>query len=227
MLRPLLLFLTLFAVSCSSPPAVTRQACIATAEAYRSHHWQPTSANVLHGLDPNGIQVDTPDISYQRPGAVAGWWIPGRVNEGVPYQWGGFASLEEFDRDIAAGKAAGDVYTMEKRRLLDAAVSRSATGIDCSGFVSRCWRLPHSYSTRELAQLSVPLRSWDDLQPGDILNTWNSHVILFGGWEDSGHTRLTGYEAGVPPHWLVVRHTLPTDHLKELGFTPLRYRRIQ
>jgi cell wall-associated NlpC family hydrolase len=229
MLRPVVLLIVLLTAACSAPrgAGVSRAECLALAEAYRSHRWQPTSANVLHGPDADGVQVDTPDTSYQKPGAVTGWWVPGQGNEGVPYQWGGFATLEQFDQDIAAGKAAGDVYTLEKRRLLDAAVSRHATGIDCSGFISRCWQLPRSYSTRELAGLCSPLPSWDALQPGDILNIWNSHVVLFAGWCDPSHTRLIGYEAGVPPHWLVVRHEIETDKLRRLGFTPLRYRRMR
>ncbi len=112
--------------------------------------------------------MDTPDTGYRVPGAFAGWWTPGQWNEGMPYQWGGFATPEQFDRGIAEGRAAGDVYTAEKRRLLDAAVSRHATGIDCSGFISRCWRLPRSYSTRELQGICETV-SWEQLQPGDVL----------------------------------------------------------
>jgi hypothetical protein len=184
----------------------------------------PSEANVRHGTDAQGITVDTPDVSYQKPGAVPGWWRPQEWNTGVPYQWGGFATPEEFDRGLAAGLAAGDVYTLEKRRLLDAAVSQEATGIDCSGFVSRCWGLPRSYSTRELASLCVPLASWDELLPGDILNTYNSHVMLFAGWADTARTQVAAYETGVPPYWLVVRRTVDRAHLEGLGFQPLRYR---
>ncbi len=225
-LIPLLLMLLLGA--CATTPrqkfTITRSECLALAESYRAHRWTPSEANVFHGTDPDGIPVDTPDITYQKPGVVAGWWVPGRENQGIPYQWGGFATPEQFDRDLTAGLAAGDVYTQEKRRLLEAAVSRHATGIDCSGFVSRCWGLSRSYSTRELAQLCTPLASWDDLLPGDILNIWNSHVILFGGWLDESHTSLLGYEAGVPPHWLVVSHAIPAEKLRKLGFTPYRYK---
>jgi len=181
----------------------------------------------MHATDAQGIQVDTPDTGYKVPGAFAGWWTPGQWNEGVPYQWGGFATPEEFDREIAAGKAAGDVYTQEKRRLLDAAVSRQATGIDCSGFISRCWRLPRSYSTRELQSICTPVGSWNDLQPGDILNTWNSHVILFGGWMDAGKTKVIAYEAGAPPHWLVVSHWISAAELQAKGFSPLRYKAMR
>ena len=227
MLRLFTLFLTIFTISCSgpgTPGTVTRSECMAIAEAYRTHMWVPSAANVLHGPDADGIQVDTPDTGYQKAGAVPGWWIPGQPNQGIPYQWGGFATLTQFDRDLASGLAAGDVYTLEKRRLLDAAVSRHATGIDCSGFVSRCWKLPRSYSTRDFASLCEPLDSWDKLQPGDILNTYNSHVTLFAGWADPGRTSLFAYETGVPPYWLVVRRTISTAHLRSLGFTPLRYR---
>lgn len=200
---------------------------MAIAETYRTHRWLPSEANVKHGPDSQGIPVNTPDVSYRKPGAVPGWWVPGRVNVGIPYQWGGFATPAEFDAGIRAGLAAGDVYTLEKRRLLEAAVSREATGIDCSGFVSRCWKLSRPWSTRELPALCDPLPSWNDLQPGDILNTYNSHVAIFAGWADSGRTRLYTYETGVPPYWLVVRREVDTRHLQNLGFVPLRYRGIR
>lgn len=220
-----LLLLSLLLAACSSPQGgVTPGECLAIAERYRTHRWLPSEQNVVHGVDPDGIRVDTPDVSYGPPGAVPGWWRAGEWNTSVPYQWGGFATPEEFDRDLAAGKAAGDVYTAAKRRLLDAAVSRHATGIDCSGFVSRCWRLPRSYSTRELQGLCAPLAAWQELQPGDILNTWNAHVYLFAGWEDAARTRCITYDTGTPPHWLVVRRTLSAAELQAKGFTPWRYR---
>lgn len=226
MLRSALLLTVLAISACSTPGtgSVTRSECLAIAETYRSHRWHPSAANVFHGVDPDGVRVDTPDISYRPPGAVPGWWLPGQVNEGVPYQWGGFAMPEQFDRDLASGMAAGDVYTQEKRRLLDAAVSRHATGIDCSGLVSRCWKLPRSFSTREFARICDPLSSWDDLRPGDILNTYNSHVMLFAGWLDTSRTHIIAYETGIPPFWLVVRHPVGVDFLRQKGFAPFRYR---
>jgi hypothetical protein len=223
-----LLLTCLLAASCSTPQrSVTPKECLAIAESYRTHRWMPSERNILHGPDAEGIRVDTPDIGHRPPGAIPGWWRAGQWNTGVPYQWGGFATPEQFDRDLAAGKAAGDVYTAEKRRLLDAAVSRHATGIDCSGFVSRCWKLPRSYSTRELHSLCSPLASWDELQPGDILNTYNAHVYLFAGWEDAARTRFTAYDTGSPPNWLVVRQSLSAADLKAKGFAPWRYRRMK
>lgn len=207
-------------------PKVKRADVMARAEEYRTHQWLPTAVNVRHGVDGTGVRVDTPDVSYQKPGAVPGWWVPGEWNEGVPYQWGGFSTVDAFDRGVARGKAAGDVYTLEKRRLLDAAVTDEAVGIDCSGFVSRCWGLKRSYSTRELAGICNPLGSYDELRPGDILNTYNAHCLMFGGWVDERRERLWAYETGIPPHWKVIRHRPTVSSLKGNGFVPLRYRGV-
>ena len=239
---PILLLLTVvfqlaMLPGCTSPRAayaqsepvskVTRSEVMATAWRYASHSWIGTVANVRHGPDSTGIRVDTPDVSYRNSGAVPGYWIPGEVNHGLPYQWGGFSTPEQFDRGLAAGKAAGDVYTTQKRIRLQDAVSSEAVGIDCSGFISRCWNLPRSYSTRELAQLCDALPSWEVLQPGDALNTYNAHVLLFGGWMDRDQRELAAYETGGPPDWMVTRHVLSTKHLKAKGYHPLRYRGIR
>ena len=194
--------------------AVTRQQAIETAVAYQQFVWVPTSQNAFHGRDANGVQVDTPDVGFQRPGTRPGWWAPGQKNVGVPYMWGGFSSLQEFADGLRAGKYAGDVYSADKRRQLDAAVSREAVGIDCSGLVSRCWRLPHAYSTRTLPGVCVSLASYDDLRPADILNSDNNHVLLFKDWVDPKHERLYSYEAGSPPSWKVLLVDIPVSMLR-------------
>lgn len=205
---------------------VTRSQIMATALRYAEHPWTPSAANVRHGVDAAGIQVDTPDFTYQKAGAVPGYWIPGREHRGMPYQWGGFSSPEEFDAGLARGLAAGDVYTDDKRRLLLDGVSAEAVGIDCSGFVSRCWNLPRAFSTRELANLCDQLPNWDALQPGDALNIYNTHVLIFSGWIGANRESLAAYETGGPPDWKVIRHVIGTDFLKRKGYVPLRYRGV-
>lgn len=208
-------------------PKVTREECIQIAHNYYAHEWTPSARNIFHGVDPDGIRVDTPDSSFRPAGSIPGWWVPGLVNRGVPYQWGGFSSLEEFDRGIAEGKYGGDVYTREKRARLDDAVSKHAVGIDCSGFVSRCWKLPRSFSTRELPMLCEELSSFDQLLPGDILNTHNAHVVLFVQWLDSTRTSFLTYETGSPPTWKVLRHGLRRVQMMELGYKAYRYRNMR
>ncbi len=213
-----------------SPSAtVTRQEVLAIAEAYRAHPWRPTQANIRHGTDARGIRVDTPDAGFQPAGGTTrpGWWQPDQWNHGVPYQWGGFDTLKEFDREVAKGRAAGDIYTQAKRDALDDAVSAEACGIDCSGFISRCWRLEKSWSTREITALCDPLPSYQDLLPGDILNVHNSHVVIFAGWKDEKHTVMNVYETGSPPTWKVLYRDIRNSFLKERGYAPWRYKGIR
>lgn len=91
--------------------------------------------------------------------------------------------------------------TPEKQAAGDAAVSRFAAGVDCSGFVSRCWRLSRPFSTRELPALSISLPSWDELKTGDILIAPGRHVLLFIRWEGAEKDRFLGSEAGPLPVW--------------------------
>ena len=209
----------------SVPSRVTRRECLAMAEAYRSHQWTPTAANVRHGVDAQGVRLDTPDASYHPGSKISGWWVPGRQTEGVPYQWGGFSTVEEFDAGLKDGKAAGDASSPVKRALLDDAVTAEAVGIDCSGYISRLWHLPRAYSTRELPGLCNEIQ-WEALKPGDILNTHNAHCLLFAGWDDEMHVRLIAYETGSPPTWRVLSHTIDVAWLKSLGYQAWRYRGI-
>jgi hypothetical protein len=203
-----------------APSRVTRSEALAIAEAYATHEWRSTEANAFHGIDPEGIRVDTPDAGFQPADEDRGWWRAGQRNIGLPYKWGGFDTPEEFDRGLRAGQFAGDIYTAEKRRLLDDAVSTRAVGIDCSGFVSRCWRLPRSYSTRELPQLCDPVPDLAQLRPGDIFNTYNAHVRLFAGWADEAHTTARIYEASTR----VICHDVPLQPMLDQGYSAWRYR---
>ena len=216
------------AVDVSPASSVTRAEALAIAEAYRTHRWRPDSRNVRHGLDARGIRVDTPDRDFKPGGGIRpGWWVPNEWNEGIPYQWGGFDSPAQFDARVAAGYAAGDVYTPEKRAALYDAISMEACGIDCSGFISRCWRLPRAYSTRELPDLCEPLGGFHALEPGDILNKTNEHVLLFMAWADEDKSCLYAYETGSPPTWKVECHLIPTDFLIRIGYQPFRYREMR
>ncbi len=207
-----------------TPSQVMRAEALAIAETYVTHQWIPSGSNAFHGVDAEGIRVDTPDISFKPPANEPdddpGWWVAGQSNVGLPYKWGGFDTPEDFDRGLVEGKYAGDSYSSEKRRLLDAAVSSHAVGIDCSGFVSRCWKLPRSYSTRELPQLCEPVRDLEKLQPGDVFNSYNAHVRLFAGWTDSTHSRVRIYEASDK----VKSQELPLKPMLEEGYTAWRYR---
>ena len=204
--------------------SVTRDEVLAIAAAYSEMRWQPAARHAFHGIDAKGIRIDTPDADFRLTGKT-GWWKPGRVEMGMPYKWGGFDTPASFQAGLTEGKFAGDIHSPEKRRLLDAAVSERAVGIDCSGFISRCWRLDRSYSTREMGPLTEPI-SWDELRPGDILNAYNRHVVLFVS-RDADGKNLHTFEAGTFPDWKVSPKRIPIKLLKNQNFQPLRYRQIR
>jgi hypothetical protein len=204
-----------------APSQVTRTEALAIAAAYVAHEWRATEANIFHGTDPQGIRVDTLDAAFQPTGGDdRGWWVVGQKNVGIPYKWGGFDTPEEFGRGVREGRYAGDVYTAEKRRLLDDGVSNHAVGIDCSGLISRCWKLSRSYSTRELPELCVPIQDFSQLAPGDIFNKHNKHVRMFAGWADTARTRAIVYEAG--PKVALNEHSMKA--MLEEGYSAWRYR---
>ncbi|MEQ1851265.1 MAG: hypothetical protein ABMA01_06700 [Chthoniobacteraceae bacterium] len=209
------------------PSKVTRAEAMATAERYLKFAWGPTRANIRHGADRAGVRIDTPDAAFKPAGTFPGWWKPGMINKSMPYKWGGFDTPESFLAGLSEGRAAGDICTPEKRKSLDAAVSKEAVGIDCSGFVSRCWNLPRPYSTRTFAAICDRVPDLNDLKPGDILNASNMHVFLFARWIDPERRRMMVYTAGTKPLWGVQIGPVRTAQMRELRYTAWRYRGIR
>ncbi|MBK1827572.1 hypothetical protein [Haloferula rosea] len=220
-----------FLSSCATDPwgipgpadTVTAADAIATAHTYSALTWMPETRHIKHGPDERGILVHTPDQSLNQRGFANGWWKPGTEARGMAYQWGGFDTPREFLRSLEEGEFAGDISTSAKRRLGDSGTSESACGIDCSGFVSRCWRLPKPYSTRQLPSICVRLKSWLQLAPGDILLN-DKHVLLFAGWDSTRPGCILAYEAGPFPVWRVNAASIPTSKLERENYAPWRYR---
>lgn len=206
-------------------PTVRRSEATAIAYAYTQVDWRPEARHLRHGPDRAGVIVHTPDAGLKRQGFSNGWWQVGQAARGMPYQWGGFDTPREFLASLDRGEATGDISTPLKRRLGDAGVSHEACGIDCSGFVSRCWRLAAPCSTAQLPTICDRLADWRELQPGDIaLN--DRHVLLFAGWQKPGVEGLY-YEAGPRPVWRVNAAGISVDFLRARGYTPWRYRKIR
>ncbi|HEY1049729.1 MAG TPA: hypothetical protein VGE39_08245 [Prosthecobacter sp.] len=233
--------LVLLAAGCVSKPApvapqlvpgdpsalsqVTPAESMAIAQRFASHPWQPFARNILHGKDQAGILVNTPDAGHDPQHERRGWWLPGQVNTGIPYKWGGFDSVASFDAAVANGSAAGDVSSPEKRRADNAAVSAQAAGMDCSGFVSQCLKLPSVHDTTQLPAVCTELPSAQDLRPGDVLNIPRRHVLLCAGWSNPEHTWIYYYETGgAPDYWKPGLKQAPLEALLALGYKPLRYR---
>ena len=209
----------------SAPSQVTPDESLAIAQRYANHPWRPFAKNILHGSDRKGVLVHTPDIGFQTQPERPGWWVPGDINRGIPYKWGGFDDSTSFDSAVANGLAAGDVSSPAKRRADNAAVSAQAAGVDCSGFVSRCLKLPAVHDTAQLPSVCIALPSAQDLRPGDVLNIPRRHVLLCAGWATPDRKWIYYYETGgAPDYWKPSLKETPLDALLALGYQPLRYR---
>ncbi|MGD8216430.1 peptidoglycan-binding domain-containing protein [Aestuariimicrobium sp. Y1814] len=64
---------------------------------------------------------------------------------------------------------------------------------DCSGQVSNAFHATTSYSTRTLSQITT-LITKTQLLPGDILNSYDYHTVVFCGWFDSSRTSYYSME---------------------------------
>jgi hypothetical protein len=94
---------------------------------------------------------------------------------------------------------------------------------DCSGYVSMAWGLRHSYTTRDLELVTTGI-AWDDLRPGDALNDWGSHVVLFVRWTDATKTKMIIVEqAGTVG---TNQATWTRSTAASQGYTPIRYDNI-
>lgn len=225
MIRSLLcLALCLLCVPAFAEP-LTRSEALKIAEAFCNCRWEASGRNVLHGRDLDGVIVNTPNRNEPSDAPDPNLWLSGTFNIGVPYKWGGFDTIDSFKAGIKKGKAAGDIYSPDKRRMGGSAVSSNAVGIDCSGFISRCWKLREKQSTNSLPSICVSLRSPEELRAGDIMNAPGGHVILFARWEDEARTRGQFYEAS--PYCKVISSSYEIASLTQSGFRPMRYKLIR
>lgn len=206
-----------------SAEALTRAELLKIAESFIQHRWQSSTKNVRHGKDADGVEVHTPDRDGGHGNPLNECWLPDAENIGVAYKWGGNDSPKSCSAGIRAGKAGGDVYTLEKRCRGDKAVSAEA--VDCSGFICHCWKLTARYSTNSLPSICQKLSSPTVLEPADIMNEPNLHVVLFVKWLDAEKKRAVFYEAA--PFSKTLAFERDVSEMTAGGYQPLPYRQIR
>ena len=145
----------------------TRAQMIATAKEY---------INNRVFLNVSNLNGDCPGRGKPRYlGTTAG------IYRSVAYDWGGGAGVDTYNQHMLQNKAAGDVDTHNEEDC--------SSGVDCSGFVTRCWGFNQSikYSTWDLPKHSGEI-SIVELQPGDILNRPGNHVVLFDRFPEGSNS---------------------------------------
>ena len=139
----------------------------------------------------------------------------------VPYDWGGFASVTDFQSAMTTGEDAGSINSKTTSPL------QCSSGVDCSGFVSRAWNLAAKHGTGGLDNISYSLGndgSVTSLRQGDILNLSGKHVLLF----DSANTKdAMVYEATTDFKLdRVVHHTRTLSYILNKLYRPERYKNL-
>lgn len=174
--------------------AISRSEVMARAQAFAYHPWTCGEQNLTASCSAGYESV----------------YVPGD-HVGLPYDWGGYMELAEFDKGILAGKGAG---SYPKNGILSCTV-----GLDCSGFVSKAWGIGH-YTTSNLASVASAIGA-DALLAGDIFNQAGYHVTLFSSFLANGEPAM--YEAlGYNVHYNVTGGWSHVD-----GYTPRRHGKIK
>ncbi len=152
--------------------AVSRLSSLNIADSYVNYKFTCKSNN----LAPNGVTAPDGDIVKTPAYLIVG------KNAKIPYMWGGFSSLSDFYSGITYyNYYAGDIHTT--------GVSSYAVGVDCSGFVSRCWQLSYHASTSYMPNITTQLRDWTKLKPADAILK-PGHVRLFINRAQNGALRI-------------------------------------
>lgn len=174
--------------------AITRSEVLARAKAFALHPWTCTQQNLAASCN----------------GAYQSVYVPGDY-VGLPYDWGGYMTLFEFDQGILAGKGAGSYP--------DDGILACTVGLDCSGFVSKALGASH-HTTSDMASIATAI-GVGDLLAGDIFNQAGYHVAMYSHTMASGEPAL--YESlGYNVHANVTGGWSHVD-----GYTPRRYTQIE
>lgn len=96
---------------------------------------------------------------------------------------------------------------------------------DCSGFVSLALHAVRSYSTRTIGEISTTITK-AELRPGDYLNSYDHHIVLFLGWADAEHTRYHAREASSVKGGTLERTVPYPYYSRESTYVPMRYENV-
>ena len=135
----------------SDAGAIDRAEVMARARAFALHPWRAATPNLTASCNP----------AYQSV------YVPGDY-VGLPYDWGGYMPLFEFDQDMDAGLGAGSYP--------DDGILACTSGLDCSGFVSQAWGTGH-FTTSSLDETSNQI-GMGSMLPGDVFNEAGFHVAM-------------------------------------------------
>lgn len=182
--------------------SITRSQIMSNAASYHSSFsWTCTSTNLS---------------------AMTNWTKPRYIGSAgtytcMPYCWGGFSNRSQFTTGLSNGGRVGNINTSTGSHV------SNTYGLDCSGYVSRCWGLAEKYGTWTLSEVSYEI-AFSSLKQGDALNDPGSHVMLFDEINSSGNYVL--YESTTLNSYDKVAHTIRGTSSVENNYTPIRFNNV-
>jgi hypothetical protein len=182
------------------PPKVTRAEMVEIAQKMAGHSWVCQAKNL------KATCMTTPYKSrFKENQSVTG----------VAYDWGGMDDIKTFQANLDNAQAAGS-HSEE-------GVSSCTTGVDCSGFISLCWRQSQKFGTATIGKIAPTLDKIDrytELKPGDALNLPGSHIVMFARYNDDG--TIAVYEASSSESRVVL--TERSDWARFKPYVVIRYK---
>ncbi|MDP2315191.1 MAG: MYXO-CTERM sorting domain-containing protein [Pseudomonadota bacterium] len=188
--------MTLLLAALLSPAAlaIPREDVLDNAARYASHVWASSNANQYATCTDGDYESDYPPGTYT----------------GLPYDWGGYVTLDEFDAQLDDGYGAGS-HSWH-------GILSCTTGVDCSGFVSMVWETDH-YSTSSFGGGPTSEVSWSHIERGDAVNDPGSHMVLYTHETDAGWPVF--YEASGSAEKVRLNATSGWSYVD--GYQPIRY----
>lgn len=205
-LKKTLLLFTILSVlgitSANAASSISRDSCMTIASTYCYAVWTANAGNCNNNPNPNN------------PGYPYNYFTVGEIVTGIDYEWGGYDTLSACLLKLYNGATAGDSYTLIEYP------SNYWTGVDCSGYNSRCWATNSRYVTSTFPDICTTI-SYADFYRGDMYDWESEHCRLFDYFVD-GTNYIMDYESeggGVG----VVHQVTPMDN----NYVPLRYLNIK
>ncbi len=160
-----------------------------------------------HCYPPEAIENDNSCLGRRVPSFL----VEGEQSQclfSVSYNWGGFDSVEMYSRKVEQMKA-GNINTAIPPLL------SCATGVDCSGFISKIWGLKTKWGTGQIFQQTSSI-DISKMKVGDVFVKPNAHVIMFTG---NLNDNITTIESVVRPG-KVISSQYQIKWFLQHGYTP-------
>lgn len=135
------------------------------------------------------------DMKWTTPKQFSGWkgqttFKTGTTYTGMPYSQTG-------NQMTSPSNFTNSIKNYSGSLTLTSPQTQPRFGNDCSGFVSAAWGISR-HTTSTLPNVSKEI-SYNDLQPGDILNHAGDHTFIFKKWANANKTEMVVLEQ-TPPH---------------------------